>query len=451
MNQTFSLACIAALAALALAPDPAAATNLRILTYKKVARFAYHGDPALEGGVIIVGRDSSLMPIANPTCPNTSTVEIEAYLQSTQRDSVLAHVDLDCAKWRPTKLGYRYVDPAGTIRSVRYDSDGMRIKIKGPAFSPITGPVGFLQAQLQIGDQILRTRFHNFIKNDLPAVVTRKPSPHAAAGERAFWTVLLGDDTSAFQLGAVPALLQLAADYDRRDGRSRFLLAMFHLYRYGQLVTSVDDVSPAAHAELVAANAAFASAVPLLWNDASGLGDSRVPGFAAAAKYLQGVVDGNAALRQEGLDDLDHAYQLNGFFNVFDYITVLQTLPPSDPVFQQVFALVDAYVNAPEAFGCLTAQPELCGNAGFAPYNLQGSLTLFGDLYAKANQLPQAQFWYNLVTAFPETATWPFQSVIQDRLVDPAARVALYTDGDPSNDPPIIGAGPEACAVCHNR
>jgi len=32
-----------------------------------------------------------------------------------------------------------------------------------------------------------------------------------------------------------------------------------------------------------------------------------------------------------------------------------------------------------------------------------------------------------------------------------AARAALYLDADPTNDPPIIGAGPQACAVCHYK
>ena len=30
-----------------------------------------------------------------------------------------------------------------------------------------------------------------------------------------------------------------------------------------------------------------------------------------------------------------------------------------------------------------------------------------------------------------------------------AERAALYQDADPNDDPPLVGAGPEACAVCH--
>ena len=65
-------------------------------------------------------------------------------------------------------------------------------------------------------------------------------------------------------------MLETAVRRNRRDGRSHFLLAMIHLYRFGQRVTRFDDVSAEARAELAAANVAFAAALPLLWDDASG-------------------------------------------------------------------------------------------------------------------------------------------------------------------------------------
>ena len=246
-------------------------------------------------------------------------------------------------------------------------------------------------------------------------------------------------------------LLERALRAEPRDGRSHFLLAMLHLYRFGQRVPRFDQVSADARTELAAANVSFAIAVPLLWNEARGAGDSRVAGFAAAAKYMQGYLDGDASLRAEGLTDLEHAVAVNSFFNVFDFIPVLQFLPPSDPVFQQGYALFTTYLQDPETLSCVGTQPEICADQGFAPRNLQGSLTLFGDLYAKGGDLANAVLWYNLANSFPDTPSWAFVGALQERLADPAARVALYADADPSNDPPVIGVGPQACAACHRR
>lgn len=429
----------------------ASAARLDVLNAGKVAWFENRGDVERNGGIVVVGRDRALRTLLDPTCPAASVVEVEAYLQSTARDAVLAHVELDCGKWSRTGSGFQYSDASGTVRSIRYTRSGLQIEVRGPGFTPISGAVGYVQAQLQIGEDTLRARFHNFRQNDAQVVRSRRPSLAAAMSEAGFWDVLLGDDSSEAREQEVIATLETAVRRTPRDGRSHFLLAMLHLYRFGQRVVRLDAVSAEARAELAAANVSFAAALPLLWDGATSTGDSRVPGFAAAAKYMQGVVDDDDALRAEGLADLERSIAVNSFFNVFDFIPAMQFLPPSDPVFQRGFTLFTSYLEDPETLRCVGTQPEICANAGFAPRNIQGALTLFGDLYAKAGNLERAQFWYNLVSAFPDTATWQFAALLADRRANAAARVALYGDGDPSNDPPLIGAGAEACSTCHVR
>src|SRR5689334_19044857 len=164
-----------------LVPALASAAGFQVLTVGKVARFT------AKGAVIIVGRDRALATLHDPRCPATSTVALEAYLQSTVRDAVLASVALDCAKWSPRGRGYVYSDPAGTVRAIRYRPSGLRMEATG--FTPIGGPVGFVQAQLGIGTDLLRARFHNFRRNDASEVLSRKPSHAAAAGETSFWDV----------------------------------------------------------------------------------------------------------------------------------------------------------------------------------------------------------------------------------------------------------------------
>jgi hypothetical protein len=428
-----------------------AATGFQILTVGKVVRFENRGDPALNGGFVVVGRDPLLRSVTDPRCPATSNVAVEAYLQSTVRDAALAHVDLDCTKWSVVRNGFQYADPAGTVRSLRIGRNGMAMEVRGPGFTPIAGPVGFVQVQLQIGNQVLRARFHDFRRDDAQAVYSRRPSAVAATGEAGFWDVLLAVDNSESRQQAVLHALNTAVQRHPRDGRAQFLLAMLHLYRFGQRITALDSVTPDARAELAASNSAFAVAVPLLWNDALGAGDSRVPGFAAAAKYMHGTIENDAAERAQGLADLEHAVAINAFFDVFDYIPILQFLLPSDPVFQQAYAAFSSYLSDPTTVQCVNTQPEICANAGFAPHNIQGSLILFGDLNAKGGNLAQAQLWYSLINAFPDSSTWPFAPLIQDRIANATTRVALYADADPSNDPAVIGVGTQACANCHNR
>src|SRR5262249_36563647 len=157
-------------------------------------------------------------------------------------------------------------------------------------------------------------------------------------------------------------LLGAATRRDPRDGRVAFLLAMLHLYRFGQATTRFDAVPPAARDDLAAATRVFAHAVPLLWR--AGRGDSRVPGFAAAAEYALGVVDHDDRLRAAGLADLDAAIAVNGFFNVFDLIPVSQATAPTDPLFADVVRRFDAYLGASDTLQCPITQPEICADQG---------------------------------------------------------------------------------------
>src|SRR5262249_35444335 len=97
---------------------PTWAAGFQVLTVGKTVRFENRGDPLKNCGTVVVGRDRALQTVHDPSCPTTSVVEIEAYLQSTFRDAILAHVNLDCAKWSATRTGFRYKDKTGTVRSI---------------------------------------------------------------------------------------------------------------------------------------------------------------------------------------------------------------------------------------------------------------------------------------------------------------------------------------------
>jgi hypothetical protein len=70
-------------------------------------------------------------------------------------------------------------------------------------------------------------------------------------------------------------------------------------------------------------------------------------------------------------------------------------------------------------------------------------------VYAKAGRLADATRWHDIAKA--TEAGWAFDGLDAARARSAAARVAAYQDADPGNDPPMIGAGPEACRSCHYR
>jgi len=422
-----------------------------LLTHDKVLKLTHGGDPATARGVVSFGKDPALADAPDPSCPTASSFELGLYPVATNRVARGATLGLDCAKWRAVKNGWIYDDAVTTdgVRKIVYGPKGLEVSLVGAGVFPAAGPVGYVQTWFVVGDRRFHGRFHVFKKNEATAIASRKQSRAAARGEAGFWSAIWGDDSAEAAEQATLRVLQRATKRDRRDGRSAFLLAMLRLYRFGQVIDSVATADAAARTELERSVAAFDDAEPLLWNRATGVGDSRVPGFAAAARYNLALLTGDAALRARALDDLAYSIEINAFFNVFDLMVVAQAELPGTPAFQQAFDAMDAYLSDPETLTCVNDQPEVCGTAGFAPSGIQGALVLFGDLYAKAGDAARAKAWYTLASA--TESGWPFEGLAAARRATVAARVAAYQDGDPSNDPLLIGARTEACAACHNR
>jgi hypothetical protein len=447
------------LAAALVAAGAAPGDALTLLSKGKVVTFRADKRTA----VLRVGRDRALTALIDPTCPAASSVQVGSYPQATTRLELQPLVQLDCTKWRAVDGGFQYTDKPGSrggVQKIVYTSRKLLVRIAGDGYVHVPGPVGYVEMWLGIGAERFLARFHNFRRNDAAMLATRKPSAAAADGETAFWDVLWGDDASAARQQQTIDLLTRAVKQSPKDGRSRFLLGMIHLYRFGNLTSDYTNASEAAKVEIHAAYDAFQAAVPLLWDGTAG--DSRVPGFAAAAKYTLGVVEGDASLRAEGLADLDAAVLVNPIFNLFDYIGVVpSTVLPTDPLYPRVVEILD-FALAPENASCFTSQPEVCGNAGMAPHNVEGSFTLFGDLYAKGGILSDptpgslrgAQTLYTLAQTFANVFGWKpaFKALIADRAANVAARIALYQNADPADDPILIGNTPgEPCATCHHK
>lgn len=426
-----------------LFPAVSRGDGLTVLTRGKAASFGS------KAATVRFGEDAALAPLVDPRCPTVSSVQLASYPEGATFLDAQAIGKLPCTNWRSTAKGYRYRSSdgyPGGVRRIDYRPDRLVVSF-GRGYHRIAGPVAYLEMWFRVGTTNYLGRFHRFSTNDSERIVARRVADDAAAGERAFWQVLHGDDASlARQSVALDALMR-AADRDERDGRSRFLLGMMHLYRFGQMVESFDAVSPAAVSEITAAVAALDGALPMLWDGTHG--DSRIPGFAATAKWTKGRVLGDAALMSQGLAELQAAIAVNPSFNLFDYIPVAQALAANDPLFAQIVTFVDGQLSGGLG-SCAFTQPEICGNGGLAPSNFSGSLMVFGDLYAKGGMLAPAQGWYDLAIALTPP-TYPFLTALQDRAANAATRVALYQNGDPSDDPLMIGAGAEACAACHRR
>jgi hypothetical protein len=97
-------------------------------------------------------------PLENPLCP-------AAAVQLTLRDDdQTVSIALPCAHWSTAGSGYRYSDPtlsAGGVKKILYSPGKLKLKVQGPNYgaSPLTGPTGFVEAELVIGSTRYCGRF----------------------------------------------------------------------------------------------------------------------------------------------------------------------------------------------------------------------------------------------------------------------------------------------------
>ena len=226
-----------------------------------------------------VGRDPALASGPSPACPTPSAVEVSTYPVATQR--VAVH--------HASRSRLREVEAEGRrlrLRRPRRAAGGCARSATGARdSSPRFG--GALHARRRDRSATLQVVARRSARRaSTPActtsrattrrpLVTRKPSRRPATGERAFWACctttgrLLPTRRSSSRPRSTA--LAKAAKRDKKDGWSRFLIAMMHLYRFGQASRALSrDVSDTATAEIAAAHDAFEQAVPLLWDGNEG-------------------------------------------------------------------------------------------------------------------------------------------------------------------------------------
>lgn len=357
---------------------------------------------------------------------------------------------LDCSNWQSLALGkFRYRAPAAdglAVSKITYGQQRLFVKLRGTTTPLLTGGESFVEIRFAVdGDRRKYCgRFASLSKNSDRTLASHGPSAPCPAfeAERAFWDTLnLVDDREA---EAVARFEQAVADVPT-DGRAWFLKGMFHMYRQSQTL-DYDNPTQFVLDEVDLAEAALAEAVPLLPDD------TRIPGFLGSATYVGGITHNDAARVQLALDRMRDSIILYPLFNVFNFVgTVGIHVDNHDPLFSEAIGYVDVGL----ASGCSPfTDPEVCGNVGRAPHNVEGSMLLFGDLYAKAGDAAAAAAAYQLGITFDDLDTIPYiwRTELDDRIANLAARIALYQDADPNNDPLIIGEGNyENCLFCHGR
>jgi hypothetical protein len=161
-------ACIAALAV------GGSAQGQTVLTGGRLAKLKDRPGNTRDNVAVKFAQEPALFSIVNPACPQVSSVRLKA---SNGRQ---INVVLPCERWRARSNGFQYADSMaahGGVYKIIYKFGKLIIKLKGPNYAAIGGPLDYLEAGLTVGDQTVCGRFdRNFRRNDSSTVLIQGPS-----------------------------------------------------------------------------------------------------------------------------------------------------------------------------------------------------------------------------------------------------------------------------------
>lgn len=272
------------------------------------------------------------------------------------------------------------------------------------------------------------------------------------------WQTLHGGDYE--KIPQVLTALTSAYLRDPNDAVTASHIGFMHMWRLVERVR-LDNIPPTIMDHAVLARRYFQEAVAL--NPA----DARYLGFLGSATLAEGGIHRDQRIIRRGYFMLKDAIKAWPEFNLFTAGYSLSRQPADSPQFKEaldyqwrnVDACAKQKMNRQDPdfsnFSIDTlsqGDPRACGNGPIAPHNWEGFFLNLGDMLVKSGDWQDAQKAYRNAQRHPAYASWTFRNVLEQRIEQAEANVALFNQADNQNKKgtsrPMI-ASEFACVACH--
>jgi hypothetical protein len=277
---------------------------------------------------------------------------------------------------------------------------------------------------------------------------TRDRSVAALAADSVFWRTFHGGRYDQIPT-ALEALERVYVDTPN-DQVTAAHLGWLHMWRVAERAR-VDTVPATIVEDMFLARHYFSAAVHLYHSD------PRTLGFLASATIGTGAITHDERLTRRGYFLMQDAIDAWPAFNLFTAGYTLSTLPADVPQYHQAVdwqwrtldicagTRIDHRHPNYAPYISKTTDPRACTNGWIAPHNIEGFLLNMGDMLVKAGDWQTAQAIYATAKQSPAYRTWPYASVLADRIQNAHANVERFrTTG-------IMVTSRFACTVCHQE
>lgn len=277
--------------------------------------------------------------------------------------------------------------------------------------------------------------------------------PQVSATARAYEALTTGrrDDVP----GVIEDLDEAVAA-DPTDGRAVLYSAIMRFWQLGERVDLPEtgaEVLPIARTMVER----FREAKELLPHD------DRVAAFGGSGKVIVASVLGDAALREEGMADIEEGIRIFPAYAHFLRAIASAGAPAGSEDYAAVIPHMETLIDtcgmargpkgSSRTFvhieGPLPSSLRPCNDDGIVPHVYEGFIANYGDMLLKAGRgADEARAAYEGAKTAPRFDHWPFAPQLQDRIEHADERAALYADDDPANDPELW-TFQYPCAGCH--
>ncbi len=229
--------------------------------------------------------------------------------------------------------------------------------------------------------------------------------------------------------------LMIAYYLDPEDAQTNRLLGLNHLW----LAAEGDRQNPRVIEHL------YLAETFLLRAQARAPEDARMPSWVLPTQTSLAVIEQDEDRVRAAQQAMVEAYETDPNFHSF--VVGLQAFdaPKDDPRFRFALEAMRA------AAGCTATGDDSCENHPRWPHNIEAFMVFAADFELKAGNRGQAEAILNAVKQVKGYDTWPYRSVVDERLAELDDRAARYANDNANDDPPSLftGSNEAACQACH--
>jgi hypothetical protein len=180
----------------------------------------------------------------------------------------------------------------------------------------------------------------------------------------------------------------------------------------------------------------------------------------------EGTLHQDEKLTRQGYFLLLDAIKAWPEFNLFTAGYVMSRLPADSPRFQEglewewrnLDECIDGKLDRTNpdysqymALETKEGKKRACWNSWIAPHNFEGFFLNMGDMLVKSGDWQTAQKIYANARLAKEYPTWPYQAVLEERIEQAQANVALFKAPNETSDVRIMINSEFACMACHQE